>query len=629
MRIAIQNPFWGKPVAETELSRRIYRAAMNLGWQAAEVFTSKEIQSFAPDFVIALHNNSPKLTEFPTYGCMWNPPSFFEGTEPFVKNVLTYDGYLVSSPVVERWLNQLLINTPKICFQAPFYTSCSARGYRSPDLTHPQLVYLGSNWDEPRFRDLFERLDALPWMQVYGSAAGWNYLQSAYRGTLPFDGESVFKTLHQAGIGLCLHREEHCKTALPSMRIFEIVASGAIAICGEHPFIRDTFGDTVLYLDTTLSAVEQAEQIAGHLEWIHHHPKEAIERSKQAHAIFSERYTLENLLQGIVAHHEELKLRKGFSVPGNTTPLNPPLERGENEASLPDLQCIVIDRSLTVEFLKTSLKRLLKRSYPKFSMILVSHRSIDQLTPFIESLPIQVVYVSESTYTSRWLWEALECVTAPYFSVLDTDSVIYSNHFYTLVSLLEQTSPFGLAYSGFLKQDGSENTRLEVNSFQPFHLTQFLTFQLPIAPHGWVARRSLLDNILSKDPLLNEHENLCLLMYLKQQTDFLFSYEVTCEWNGYTSDGDRPLLDQFHGWNSELSRLKFLFWHQEFAPGISLQSVHDTYTQQRYWQELANHYREAWERSQAQLQNAEGTIAAMKTSKFWKLRELWQRVKGS
>ena len=65
MRVAIQNPFTGQFVAEAELSRRICLAADRLGWATAEVHTAAEIKAFQPDFVIALHNNSPKLAEYP------------------------------------------------------------------------------------------------------------------------------------------------------------------------------------------------------------------------------------------------------------------------------------------------------------------------------------------------------------------------------------------------------------------------------------------------------------------------------------------------------------------------------------------------------------------------------------
>ncbi|NJR64229.1 MAG: hypothetical protein HC772_01110 [Leptolyngbyaceae cyanobacterium CRU_2_3] len=147
MKVAIQNPFTGQCVAETELSRRMSLAAQNLGWQVAEVHTAPEIKAFQPDFVIALHNNSPKLAEYPTYGCMWNPPSFFEGTEKYIQHVLSYDGYLTSAKSIDRWLHHLLYTTPKVWLTAPFYTSCPQTLYQPPIWKIPALAYLGSNWD--------------------------------------------------------------------------------------------------------------------------------------------------------------------------------------------------------------------------------------------------------------------------------------------------------------------------------------------------------------------------------------------------------------------------------------------------------------------------------------------------
>jgi hypothetical protein len=94
MRIALHNPYFGKLVAETELARRISLAATHLGWEAKEVASSIEINQFAPDLVICLHFRVPKLTKYPTYGCFWDPPAFFESDPQFIKNILSYDGYL-------------------------------------------------------------------------------------------------------------------------------------------------------------------------------------------------------------------------------------------------------------------------------------------------------------------------------------------------------------------------------------------------------------------------------------------------------------------------------------------------------------------------------------------------------
>jgi hypothetical protein len=627
MKIAIQNPFAGQLVAETELSRRLYRAASNLGWQAAEVHTAAEIRSIHPDFVIALHNNSPKLAEFPTYGCMWNPPSFFEGTEPFVQHVLTYDGYLTSSIVLERWLHQLLYPTPKRYFTAPFYTSCPQTVFRPPDLAQPHLMYLGSNWDGPRFQALFAGLDEREFMQVYGNPVGWTHLRSAYRGPLPYDGEMVLKALHQAGVGLCLHRAEHRQAALPSMRIFEIVAAGAVALCSEHPFIRSAFGDTVLYFDPDRPIPEQLQQIDDQMQWIRSHPQTAIEMAAAAHQIFASHYTLETLLQGILPQHQALLARKGFV---RTEPAQPTVE--------------LLLRVSQPEALPALLAQVAQQTYTNLSVTVISSQPQSEPLPLESPLdrPLKRLHVSPDADRSTGLWQGLNAIEADYFALLDETGLLYPNHLHTLVALLEQHPEAGVAYAGSLSTESplpeeSNPVSSPIAQFQPFQLERFLRFEQPIAPHSFLSRRSLLDATLLQDPQLNEHDILCLLFHLAQRSRFLFSYELTCEQFTWPLAAN-TLRQQYHDWDSELSRFKFIFWHQEFAPGASLQSLHQPdrpdydALQSRLNRQQAELKRlrqqcDHLQLTRDQLQTAESTIAAMQTSKFWQLRSAWFRVK--
>lgn len=653
MKIAIQNPFAGQLVAETELSRRIFLAAIRLGWQASEVDTATEIKRLQPDFVIALHNNSPKLAEFPTYGCMWNPPSFFEGTELFVKHILTYDGYLTSSPTLDRWLHQLLYATPKSYFTAPFYTSCPAIDWQPPNLSNPRLAYLGSNWDGTRFRALFEGLDCLEFMRVYGNPEGWKYLHFAYQGSLPYDGFSVLNTLNQAGVGLCLHRSEHRQAALPSMRIFEIVAAGAVAICTDHPFIRSIFADTVLYIDPDTEVAEQIAHISQHMQWIQKYPDLATEMTAEAHQIFSENYTLEKLLLGIVSPHQESVSQKR-SLKASSPGLK------SDRSQFPSVEFIIrVDNIDTVRVLLNQLKR---QTYPNLKATIVKPEflNLDALVAshqecFQNQILLKVVEVN-AEYRSTSLWAGLQTSEAEYFALLDETGEIYPNHVQSLISLLEQHSDIGVAYAGTLRtpitasgqfdleqpdtnQSVVENSQ-ELIIFQPFNLDRFLQFKQEISPYSFIARRSLLDDSLLQDPQLQTYEALCLLFHLAQRTKFLFSYELTCEVHQPVSHPS--LLQQFHNWETELSRFKFIFWHQEFTPGKSLQAVHqEQFASQSDYQalrstvekqnvqikQLRQTYQQDLQQSQSQLQTAQDTIAAMQTSKFWQLRSSWFKLK--
>ncbi|MBE9178291.1 hypothetical protein IQ268_06785 [Oculatella sp. LEGE 06141] len=623
MRVAIHNPFKRKCVAETELSRRIYLAANAIGWDAAEVGCADEIKPFAPDFVISLHHQAAKLTAYPTYGCMWNPPEFFEKEEKYVKNILSYDGYLVSSGTIHRWLHHLLYTTPKRYLMAPFYTSCHRVPYHAPLLDDPRLVYFGVNWDGSRFQQLFAGLDAQDYMEIYGEPSGWQYLQQSYRGTLPCDGVSVLETLNRAGIGLCLHKEQHRQTGIPSMRIFEIVASGAIAICSEHSFIKETFGDSVLYIDADLSVAELVQQISQRVEWVRHHPQAALALSQTAHAIYWQNYSLEQLLQGIAAQHEALVREKGFY----------PVAAGAKEPHHADVQ-IIVRANDNEQALQRTLDSIVAQTHSPVSVMIsgarVDSSLVAQLKPYDRTLAIDVLESEPSGYRSRELWQALKAVQSDYFSILHSGEVLFPNHLHWLSQLLHQFPDAGVAYSGAIHRVMVDESKaksirepVRLNQFQCFEWSDLLSLNSLIASNSFVARSALIQQLNPHDPQLALTDELYLLLYFAAIAKFVFSYEVTCECQHKPYQNEA----QKHIWENEISDLKTMLKRQDIAPGKQTQLAYHAQVDYLDLQTDVKRLRVEMKRSQLQLQAAQEAIAAMESSKFWQLRTQWFKLK--
>ena len=78
MRIAVINSFPNRPnTAEREFIERFHIACNAIKIDCATVTTSDEIVDARPDLVLATHEFSRKLTQFPTLGLIWSPLSFF------------------------------------------------------------------------------------------------------------------------------------------------------------------------------------------------------------------------------------------------------------------------------------------------------------------------------------------------------------------------------------------------------------------------------------------------------------------------------------------------------------------------------------------------------------------------
>jgi len=583
MKLALHYPFEEAWLAEAEFARRIQIAAQRLGWEVAICRSPQEIEANQPDCVLVLGDRAPKLTRFPTYGCLWSPPSFFEGMDWAIAHILSYDGYFVAAPSIERWLQRLLSNTPKPFLRMPFYASSPATEYQPPNLDTLQLMYCGSNWDGQRFSELFTVLDQQPYMAVYGNPAGWDYLKNSYRGRLPFDGTSVLDALHQAGVGLCLHREEHRQAGVASMRIFEIVAAGAVAICADHPFIREAFGESVLYIDADASSVEQARQVDQHMAWIQNHREAAIALTQQAHARFSDHYTLEKLLQSLPQLQQDLLPEKQFVAHGHL----------QIEEERP-VQIVLMGMGKSQEAIGRSLHSLSRQTYPNLAVTLLQSATDPELPEWHQTdVSMTRLAVSAETLTSTALWNGLSTGQSAYVGMLEAGDVLYPNHVGSLVQVLEQYPEVGVAYGGTVGRSGDT---VQLHSFHPYSLERLLRQRPLVAPGSYLVRQSCLVPLLERDPQLHEGTHLCLLLHLAQRSPFQFSYDVTAE-----ITPPAPLPD------TEQTALRLIFWHQEFAPGLTFQNLHHD--------------------ASRELHDAKARIAAMESSKFWKLRSGWFRMK--
>jgi len=580
MRLAIHNHYFGQSVAETEFSRRIIEAACHHSWEAAEFGSSLEINHFDPDFVVALSFRTPKLTRFPTYGSMVTPPSFFaesNDSNGFIRNILSYDGYLCSSEYIKRWLTDSLYLTQKMYFIAPWYTTSHLIPYCPPQIGPPRLLYAGTNWDGLRFGELFTRLDVEPYLDIYGPQTAWPHVKHSYRGPLPFDGVSILNALNRAGVGLCLHREEHCAAGTPSSRIFEIVASGAIAICQEHPFIKDVFQDAVLYLGPTDDVSRLAGQISEYMKWIAENPDDALTLSRRAYDIFSQNYTLEKLLSDLIPHHQELLAAKQ-SLPSSSR--NSPKVLGQKS-----VQFIVRVGDRGADYVQRALDSIACQSHGRTGAIIVQYKDVPNLTQILHQyehyLPMKVVQSSFTGSRSTQLWDGLRAVSSEYFGILDDDDVIYPNHAYLLVNLLERFGHYGVAYAGAIRVWEPDPVSVtsaklpsepaELTYFEPFDLGRLVALDNFITSNAFIARSSLLTDLWD-DPQLPLLEDLFLLLFFCRKTNFVFSYEVSSEfrWRGHKKD-NATWIDR-QNWAATGERIKSLLWKQGFGSSQQLGS---------------------------------------------------------
>ena len=313
--------------AEDECIARLKIAAKSLGLECIEVDSfarmvrppHAQLTKEDVDFVLSLHFETPKRYDIFSFAALWNPLQFFHdwGYRRHSRNLLTHDDFLsCASPWADDHVRRFISNDPmREGPQLRLYHSLS-EPILTPTTGEQKLFYTGINWERlgkkpPRHQALLKLLDASGDLRIYGprSFQGVNVWEGykSYSGPIPFDGVSIVRLINKVGISLALSSEAHQQSELMSNRLFESLAGGAVIISDENPFSHRFFGDTLLYVNTSLAPEETYEQVQAHLDWIRSEPDKARELARAAQEIFRKEFALDRCLERV---YEEFPARK-------------------------------------------------------------------------------------------------------------------------------------------------------------------------------------------------------------------------------------------------------------------------------------------------------------------------------
>src|SRR5262245_21260979 len=104
-KIAYHNPWTNS--AENQLFRSMRKAGMKNGIELVECADEEDILACHPTFVLSVTAVVPKVTDFPTYLTVHTPKSCLLEQPQYVKNLLSYDGYLTISVTLRCFMKDL------------------------------------------------------------------------------------------------------------------------------------------------------------------------------------------------------------------------------------------------------------------------------------------------------------------------------------------------------------------------------------------------------------------------------------------------------------------------------------------------------------------------------------------
>ncbi len=460
--------------AEDECIARLKISARSLGLECLEVDSFArlvdpphvQLTREDVDFVLSLHFETPKRYDIFSFVALWNPLQFFHewGYRKFTRNLLSHDDFLSCSSAwaddqVKRHLASDRMRQPP---ELRLYHSVSEPIYR-PTIGEGKLFYAGINWEKiskrpQRHGALLKLLDKTGDLRIYGPKlfngfdvwAGYK----SYRGPIPFDGVSLIRLINKAGISLVLSSEAHRQSELMSSRLFESLAAGAVIISDENPFARRYFGDTLLYIDTTLDAKETHEQVQSHLAWIRSEPAAAERLAQQAQEIFLRDFTLDHCLREI---YRELPARKQ-KLECLYVPKLP--EKITVIFLMPEFQPEILERHVAscLGQKNVVLRPILAmdtRDFERFSHRIQTRLNDLPVPMTVSTLEFFDRYASGTVKSRKRigtvLHEALErLVEDDYFCFVAPNESLYSDHLCSLLRTLEDSEEAGSAWADML-----------------------------------------------------------------------------------------------------------------------------------------------------------------------------------
>ena len=323
-KIAVIDYFPGVPNAEKETILRISNAAKELGIKTIQVNSQgyyiddskKRISQDHTDFVIALHFCTPKQYDVFSYMALWNPVEFYFdwGYTQHSKNLLSHDDFLsCSSNAADNQISRMIQNNQyRLSPEFKLYHSIATPVIAPRIHDHPKIFYCGINWEginkktNSRHFNIIEHLAKIDLAYIYGPKKRWKGIKG-YQKEIPFDGKSLVHEIASCGIVLAFSSKAHRASSLMSSRLFEGAAAGAVIICDQNEFAYKFFGNSLLYIDTTKSDNDVAEQIIQTYTWIIKNKSKALEKAKEAQNIFKKHFCLKKALSNIYTKHKERK----------------------------------------------------------------------------------------------------------------------------------------------------------------------------------------------------------------------------------------------------------------------------------------------------------------------------------
>ncbi|HEX8166637.1 MAG TPA: glycosyltransferase, partial [Beijerinckiaceae bacterium] len=395
------------------------------------------------------------------------------------------------------------------------------------------------------------------------------------QGGLPLPEGSDRHRMREHGVALCLHTDEHRDADLPSGRLFEAAAAGAVIVTDELPFARRVLGDAALFVDSKASRADVVDQVRKHLLWLNEDPARGERLVAEARAILQGRLDIETMVAQCCAFATavlEDAQRSRHDAIRALQKAEPVVLRQASQSSAraaahlserPLVDVVVRAGERPPEVVKRALRSIARQSGGTYRAILVDYKGSEELKAFAEgfrarNMTVTYVRSPDTGYRSTALWAGLARIEAPFFAVLDDDDSVAPDHFPSLIELASRHPADGFFYGGTIRveDDGAVSPppnfmgplnlefseRRQLQFLEPHDPSRLVAFDNYITSNSFIARRELLDETVLADPELAVAEDVYLYLLLAARTEFRSTFRPTALWHWRSAARDNSML---------------------------------------------------------------------------------------
>lgn len=490
-----------------------------------EAFTSSdEILVFKPDFIIVTTPEHAKLTPFPTYGFIGRPREEYLSVPRYLRNILTYDGYLTPSPSLRQMLEDIMfgsrkLNTAIVDFN--FYPY----DYYIADELHDHINILIPEYSELQFKSSIRTIK-----RVLPQAKTISFKIEN------FDTSQIHQTLKD-GISICLlSGDEELDMVYPE--VYHLLAKSGAVIFHKVKNL-EVFGDNLNYVSAYATVKQLGKEVKTCVNAILQNKTSILQKTAQAKKTAREKYSFNAALNKLCEFHESSLTKRGYLACSD-----------KHREQLPSVSYIMRTGGKHRPHIERALNCLIAQNYPDLRVIFVIHARFEYLDELIAAYPSLKIKVIENIKSRRSeaIRDGIAAVETDLFGLFDDDDELFPNHVYSLVSALsyhhkrDWRGEIGVVYSASIHADDTFPVAerpeyhdhklkpgLEKRAIEHFRLysSTLMSRHAWFMPNGWLARRSLIDDELLTDPQIDTCEDLYFELQLAQKTHFAFSMEVT------------------------------------------------------------------------------------------------------